>query len=243
MGIDLIPILPTNVVAIIPARGGSKGLPKKNILPLAGRPLINYTIEAAKDAKLVSKVIVSTDDEKIREIALGSGAEVPFLRPPEYSTDQSKVEEALKHAVVWLKENEAYKPDIVVYLQVTDLFRQRGMIDKCVQVLMDNPKVDSAFMGLPVHKNFWRKKNGNFVRLADDIPYGVPRQEREPLYREDTGVALATRYEVVMAGKRLGKNCQVVPYEQEVDFIDIHSEFDMWLSEVIMNKKEIIPNK
>ena len=192
---------------------------------------------------MVSRVIVSTDDEIIREIALGSGAEVPFLRPPEYSTDQSKVEEALKHAVVWLKKNEAYKPDIVVYLQVTDVFRRMGMIDQCVQILLDNPEVDSAFMGLPIHKNFWREINGKFIRLADDIPYGIPRQKREAIYREDTGMALATRYDVVMLGERLGGNCQVVPYEQEVNFIDIHSEFDLWLSEVIMNKREIIPNQ
>ena len=191
---------------------------------------------------MVSRIIVSTDDEKTREISLNNGAEAPFLRPPEYSTDRARVEDALKHTLEWLTLNENYKTDIVVYLQITDLFRQENMIDKCVKALLEDPKLDSAFMGLPVHKNFWRIKNGKYFRLAVDLPYGLPRQEREPIYREDTGLALATRAEIVLEGERLGKNCHIIPYEQQVDFIDIHSEFDLWLSEKIIKEKKILPN-
>ena len=217
-------------------------MPRKNIFPVAGKPLIAYTIEAAIESNLVSRVIVSTDDEEVSEIAVQYGAEVPFLRPPELSTDESRVEKALMHALEWLINNESYKVDILVYLQITDLFRQKGMIDQCVKVLLDNSEIDSAFMGLPVHKNFWRKKNGKFIRLAEDLPYGLPRQEKEPLYREDTGLALATRGKVVMAGKRIGENCQIVQYDQDVSFIDIHSEFDLWLSELIIRERKISPN-
>ena len=100
-----------DIIALIPARSGSKGVPNKNIMLFNGLPLLAYSIVVAKKSKLIDRVIVSTDSQEYAEIAIKHGAEVPFLRPPEYSTDQSKVEEALKHAVVWLKENEAYKPD------------------------------------------------------------------------------------------------------------------------------------
>ena len=231
-----------NVVAIILARGGSKSLRKKNIQRLAGKPLLAYTIEAAQQSEMVDRVIVSTDDEEIAEIAIRLGAEIPFIRPPEYATDNSTSEIALKHAVKWLKDSENYIAHIVVYLQTTDLFRKKGMIDQCVSALLDDSTIDSAFMGLKTHKNYWRKIDGGFVRLAEDIPYGTPRQIREPIYREDTGIALATRFEVVMSGKRLGEKCRIIPYEHDIDFIDIHSEFDLWLSDLIIKQRRIYPN-
>lgn len=232
-----------NIVAIILARGGSKGLPRKNIRKLMGKPLIDYSIQAGLNSKYIERVIVSTDDDEIATVARESGAEVPFKRPAKLASDHATSEMALRHAVEWLEDNEQYKTDIVVYLQVTDVFRTKSMIDECVQILLDRPEIDSAFMGLPVHKNFWRKVDEKYIRLADDIPYGQPRQEREALFREDTGLALATRASVVLAGKRLGANCVVVPYEQQVDFIDIHTEFDLWLSETIMKEQNILPNQ
>ena len=232
-----------NIVAIILARGGSKGLPKKNILPINGKPLIVYSIEAAKKSKYVNRVLVSTDDQEIADIALANNAEVPFLRPKKLSNDTATSEVALKHAVEWLRDKENYQTDIIVYLQTTDLFRSKSMIDDCVKVLLKKPEVDSAFMGLEVHKNFWRKEKGKFTRLADDIPYGIARQSREPLYREDTGLALATRSSVILNGDRIGENVHIVPYDQNVDFIDIHTEFERWLSEILIKDGKIIPNK
>lgn len=232
-----------NIVAIILARGGSKGLPKKNILPINGKPLIVYSIEAAKKSKYVNRVVVSTDDQEIANIALANNAEVPFLRPKNLADDTATSEVVLKHAVEWLRDHENYKVDIVVYLQTTDLFRSKDMIDDCVEVLLNQPEIDSAFMGLEVHKNYWRKENGEFKRLASDIPYGIPRQQREPLYREDTGLALATRSAVILAGNRVGENAYIVPYEQKVDFIDIHTEFEKWLSEILITDGKILPNQ
>jgi CMP-N,N'-diacetyllegionaminic acid synthase len=231
------------VVSIILARKGSKGLKNKNIVNLAGRPLIFYTIEASKLSKYISRTIVSTDSNKIKSVAKSCGAEVPFIRPKEYSKDQSTSEEALYHCINWLKKNENFRPDIVVYLQITDPFRQVEMIDKCVEKLISNPKLDSVFMGLKKHKNYWRKVNNKYVRIADDIDSGAPRQSKEPLYREDTGIALATRTHVIEEGKRIGKNIEIIPYSQEIDFIDIHSKFDLWLSKKIIEDKKITPNK
>ena len=232
---------PVNVVAIILARGGSKGLTKKNILKLAGKPLIYYTIAAAKSAKLVHRIVVSTDDPEIAKLAIKYGAEVPFMRPADLSGDDSTSEVALAHAVHWLRDNEGFTTDIVVYLQVTDPFRKVSMIDDCVKVLLDDPKIDSAFMGHIEHKNYWQKIDGSYKRLAESIPYGLPRQRREPLYREDTGTALATRGYIISAGKRLGENCYIIPYEQKVNFIDIHEEFDLWLAEKIIKERGILP--
>lgn len=232
-----------NIVAIILARGGSKGLPKKNILPINGKPLIAYSIEAANKSKYVDRIIVSTDSQEIANIAIENGAEVPFIRPSNLADDDATSEIALKHAVEWLSDHENYKVDIVVYLQTTDLFRTKTMIDDCIEVLLNQPKIDSSFMGLEVHKNYWRKVDGKFKRLAADIPYGIPRQQREPLYREDTGLALATRSSVILAGNRIGNNVHIIPYEQKVDFIDIHTEFEKWLTEILIIDGKILPNE
>jgi len=232
-----------NIISIILGRRGSKGLKNKNIIDLCGKPLIYYTIEASKMSKYISRTIVSTDCEKTKEISLSYGAEVPFIRPKGISDDLATSEDALKHAVDWLEKNENYYPDIIVYLQITDPFRKNGMIDRCIEKLINNPKLDSVFMGLVKHKNYWRNVNGKYERFADDVDPGQPRQIKEPVFREDTGIALATKVKVIKKGRRIGKNIEIIPYEQNVDFIDIHNEFDLWLSKILMNKRNIYPNE
>jgi len=147
----------TNVVAIILARGGSKTLPGKNILPLAGKPLIAYTIKQAKECKLIDRVIVSTDNSEIAEVAKKFGAEVPFIRPAGLSQNHSTTESGLQHAVTWIEENENYKIDVVVFLQPTDVFRSQRMISTVINKLLENENLDSAFIATKTHKNFWRK--------------------------------------------------------------------------------------
>ncbi len=227
-----------NVVAIIPARGGSKGLPGKNIRPLAGKPLIAYSIEAAKMSPLVDRVIVSTDNEEIKKVSVEYGAEVPFLRPPDLAQDDTPTEPVLKHAVEWLEENEGYKVDIVVFLQLTDVFRKKYMIDTVVSKLLENENLDSVFMAYKTHKNFWRKIDEKYSKLAPDIAYG-PRQEREHLYREDTGLACATRVKFIKEGRRIGDRVEIIPYDSAVNWIDIHNEFDLWLAEKIILEWDI----
>jgi CMP-N,N'-diacetyllegionaminic acid synthase len=224
-----------NIVAIIPARGGSKGLPGKHTKLLAGKPLIAYTIQAAKQCNLIDKVIVSTDNEDIAEVAKEYGAEVPFKRPEELATNLAPTEPVLRHAVEWLETNADYRVDIVVFLQPTDIFRKKWMIETVVQRLLDNEDIDSAFVAYKTHKNFWRKVEGEWVRLAPDIAYG-PRQKREALYREDTGLACATRAEFIRQGRRLGDRVDVVINEDDASSIDIHDEFDFWLAEKVINE-------
>ena len=133
-----------DILGIIPARGGSKGIPGKNIKMIAGKPLIEWTIEAAKKSKLLTRVIVSTDDEKIAEVAKQYGAEVPFLRPKDIAQDLSTDVEFLIHALDWLKANQGYEPEIIVRLPPTSPLRTAAHIDEGIKKLMDTPEADAV---------------------------------------------------------------------------------------------------
>lgn len=224
-----------HVVAIIAARGGSKGLPGKNVRPLAGKPLIAYSVEAAKASPYVDRVIVTTDSPEIAEVARKFGAETPFMRPAELAQDLTPTEPVLAHAVEWLEREEGYRVDIVVFLQPTDIFRKRTMIDETVKRLLDDPTLESAFVAYKTHKNFWRRKDGKFVRMAPDLAYG-PRQKKEPVYREDTGLACATRASLIKAGKRLGERVDIIENDDDASSIDIHTEFDFWLADKVLSE-------
>ena len=120
------------VLAIIPARGGSKGIPKKNIKAVSGKPMINYTIEAAKGCQYIDKVIVSTDDEEIAEVSMKAGAIVPFLRPDELATDEAKTIDVVMHAIEFY-ERKAERYDIIVLLQPTSPLRNSEDIQKALE--------------------------------------------------------------------------------------------------------------
>jgi len=125
-------------IAIIPARGGSKGIPRKNIRLLGGKPLIAWSIEAAKNSGVVDLVIVSTEDEEIAEISRKWGAEVPFMRPVELATDTSSLGDAVNHAVRYLVETERSKVDIILTLLPTHPFQKPEMLQVAVEVLQDD---------------------------------------------------------------------------------------------------------
>ena len=137
-----------NVLAIIQARGGSKEIPGKNIRLLAGKPLIVWTIEAAKAAKTITRVIVSTDDEEIAMVSRQAGAEVPFLRPPELASDNAKSVGLLRHALRRLWEQEGFKTDVVVQLKPTTPLRTSEHIDQCVSLFLIEPDLDSSGRGV-----------------------------------------------------------------------------------------------
>lgn len=159
------------IVAIIPARGGSKRIPKKNIRNFCGKPLIAWTILGALKSKYLDRVIVSTDDKKIAEIAKKYGAEVPFLRPAELAIPTIGIEPTLKHAYQWLLKNEGYKADALVLLMPTAPLRQTRHIDEAIEIFKSK-KVDSvvAVNETPAnHTPYWtliRHKNGK-VTLFD----------------------------------------------------------------------------
>lgn len=131
------------ILAIITARGGSKGIPGKNIKLLGGKPLIAYTIEAAKKSGVFDRIILTTDDQKIADVAKQYGCEVPFMRPAELAGDKVQHLPVLRHAVQWLKDNKSYYPEYVMTLQPTSPFRQPEHIKQAVDIILAT-KADSV---------------------------------------------------------------------------------------------------
>ena len=180
----------TEVLAIVPARGGSKSIPRKNIRSFAGHPLIAYSIAAGLKAQIVTRVIISTDDEEIARVARRYGAETPFLRPPELAQDQTTDLPVFQHALQWLAENEGYHPDIVVQLRPTSPIRPPDCVDRAVKILMDFPETDSVRGVVPSGQNpykMWRiVSSGEMVPLLTvpgmNEPYNAPRQSLPAAY-------------------------------------------------------------
>lgn len=226
-------------MAVIPARGGSKELPGKNLRLLAGKPLLAYSIEQARASGVCDVVLVSTDDKTIAQVAREHGAEVPFLRPAELAGDATPAEPVVRHALETYEAMTRTPIDIIVYLQPTDLFRTPALIRECVLRLKAAPTLDSVFAAYKTHKNFWRRgpEGGGYVRLAADLATYQCRQFRKDLiYREDAGLASATRATVVRSGRRLGERVDIVVTDDFRTSIDIHSEFDFWLAEKILTE-------
>jgi len=174
----------TEVLAVIPARGGSKGLPGKNLRLLAGHPLIAYSIAAGLQSKLVNRVICSTDSEEIATVARECGAEIPFLRPAELAQDHSPDIDFFVHAIETLAKT-GYKPDIIVQLRPTDPIRKPGLVDEAVQLLIDNPKAHSVRTitepGYSPYKMWTINDTGALEPLLTVSglaePFNMPRQE------------------------------------------------------------------
>ena len=177
------------VLAIVPARGGSKSIPRKNIKLLAGHPLMAYSIAAGLQAESVSRVVVSTDDEEIAEIARAYGAETPFLRPAELAADDTQDYPVFRQALAWLKEHEDYQPEVVVQLRPTSPLRPKDCVDQAVAKLLADPKADSVRGVVPskqIPYKMWRiSPDGRMQPLLDDgldEPYNMPRQKLPPTY-------------------------------------------------------------
>src|SRR2546428_7358102 len=153
-------------LALIPARGESERLPGKNIKLLAGKPLLAYTIEQARQASGISRVIVSTDNARIAVIATEFGAEV-INRPPAISGDLATSETALLHALDHLRDTESYEPDLVVFLQATSPLRQPDDIQKAIDTVQ-SAKAESLFSACPVHGFVWRNERGTPSSISYD---------------------------------------------------------------------------
>jgi len=181
----------TEILALIPARGGSKGIPRKNILNFAGYPLIAWSIAAAKQSEFVTRVIVSTDDEVIAAVARECGAETPFLRPAEFAQDKTTDLPVFEHAIQWLEENENYIPEIVIQLRPTSPIRPKNMLDDAVRLLLHQGDADCVRGVVPAAQNpfkMWRfdgeDKPMKPLLEVDGIaePYNAPRQILPPAY-------------------------------------------------------------
>lgn len=219
-----------NVLAIIPARGGSKGIPRKNIKLLAGKPLIAYTIEAALKAKALSRVVVSTEDNEIAGISARYGAEV-IKRPGVLAVDTAPTEPVLMHVVKYLKKKEGYFPDFVVLLQLTSPLRNTAIIDDCMRKIL-NEKLDSVLTVCEDKHFIWALK-GEKLTANYNYKKRPRRQDYKNNYREN-GAVYVTKTGLLMKVKnRLAGKIGIVVMEPE-DSIEIDSEFDFWLTEQLL---------
>lgn len=166
-----------HIIALIPARGGSKRIPRKNIVDVGGKPFIAWTIETARRSRFISRIIVSTDDPKIAEIAKKYGAEVPFLRPKEIAGDLTPDLPMFEHMLKWLKETEGAVPDIIAHLRVnTGLFRTAEDMDKGIELLLAHPECDSVRALIPALLHPLKTYRLDGADLAPFVPRDVAEQ-------------------------------------------------------------------
>jgi N-acylneuraminate cytidylyltransferase len=177
------------VIALIPARGGSKSVPRKNLRMFQGYPLIAYSIAAAKLSCQISRVIVSTDSEEIADVAKKYGAEVPFLRPAEYARDDSPDIEFVLHAIEWLSEHEGHVPEYIVHMRPTTPVRDRKTIDAAILKIKADTNATSLRSGSicahPPYKWFKQGADGYLEPLFDGMTndeVNIPRQQFPNVY-------------------------------------------------------------
>ena len=178
----------SKIVALIPARSGSKGVPGKNIKPLAGFPLIAYSIKAALKSKLIDRVIVSTDSEEYANIAREYGAEVPFIRPDEISTDAATDRGFLIHAMDWFEENEGSAPEYWVHLRPTTPLRDVEVVDNAVDEIMQDKSATSLRSGhkAPESPLKWLVKDNRYFKgLVNGEDYNLPKEAFKQVYIPD----------------------------------------------------------
>lgn len=202
------------VLALIPARSGSKGIPHKNIRPFRGKPLLAHSIEQARACPLIQRTLVSTDSVEYAEIARQYGAEVPFLRPSEISGDVATDLEVFEHALAWLGANEGYMPDICVHLRPTYPLRDVQDITNMIELLAENPTLDSVRSIAPApdppYKMWFRAADGILtpvIQLQDVESYNMPRQLLPQIFLQNACID-AVRTQVIreqhsMTGKTI----------------------------------------
>ncbi len=230
-----------NVIALISARGGSKGIPRKNVLPVAGKPLIAWTIEAALGSRKLSRLLVSTDDPEIAEVARAHGAEVPFLRPAELARDESLVIDAVEHALRWLEKSEGQLPEYVLLLQPTSPLRTSADIDGAIDLAYSRDA--DAVLGVceaSPHPYLVRKidRDGTLGDFFDVPTKPLRRQEYPPAYMLN-GAIFVNRVQSLLATRSFqppGALAYVMPVERSCD---IDAPLDLQIAELLLKNGRI----
>lgn len=211
------------IVALIPARGGSKGVPRKNVMKIGGKPLIAYSILQAQASRRINRVIVSTDDEEIAQVSRDWGAEVPFMRPAEYAQDLSPDIDVFRHALTWLKERENYDPAMVVHLRPTGPARQVEIIDQAIDLLGQHPEADavrSVSVAMQTPYKMWRINHLGMLEPLFRLPsvpdcQSLPRQQL-PLAYWQNGYVDVVRPRAVLLKRSMWGDCALPLVIEEV---------------------------
>ena len=227
------------VLAIIPARGGSKGLPGKNIKELCGKPLIAWTIEQAKSCSNIDRIVVSTDDEKIADIAKKYGAEVPFIRPAELADDTSSTIDVIFHAINWLEEHEDYQPEYILLLQPTSPLLTREDIDGVIQMLKDKNARAVVSVCKTDHHPWWSNtlpENGNMKDFLRPEILNNRRQDLPVFYKLNGAIYLADTDYLREWNSFFGPDTFACEMPKEHS-IDIDSDIDFKLAGLLFQEK------
>lgn len=226
------------ILAIIPARGGSKGIPKKNIKELLGEPLISYTIKDALNSKYIDRIIVSTDDSEISDTSKKYDVEV-IKRPEKISKDDSPTIDAIKHVLEILKETEKYFPDIIIVLQPTTPLRESEDIDRCIEKIIKE-KCDSVItVSKLVHLPHWAltiDKDGVTHRLFNIDPPSR-RQDADDIYMHN-GAVYAVRPEIIYKYNTLRGPITKAIIVSDERSVNIDTEMEFFLAEKLMEEKK-----
>ncbi|KKR46257.1 MAG: hypothetical protein UT90_C0013G0010 [Parcubacteria group bacterium GW2011_GWA1_40_21] len=237
------------IIAIIPARGGSKSVPRKNILPILGKPLIAYTIETALKTKKINRVIVVTDDDEITEISKKYGAELPFREPDELAADNIHDLPVFQYTLRWLKDNEKYSPDLVVHLWATCPYRNPKDIDLAIDMLIKDFQADSVRgVTIPPVSPFrmWRRDKGKYLSYFMDKefpefcrnrpdPHQAQRQILPEVVAQSEYLAVIRR-EVIENGSISGKN--IIPFFHDSEtYVEINAFKDFREAEALLKEK------
>jgi N-acylneuraminate cytidylyltransferase/CMP-N,N'-diacetyllegionaminic acid synthase len=216
------------ILALIPARGGSKGVLNKNIRSFNGKPLIGYSVDCAKQSKYVDRVMVSTDDEEIARVGRECGAEVPFLRPAEMAGDKSPVMDAIIHHLNTLKETEGYEPTHLLLLQTTSPLRRASDIDTAVELFRSRDADSLVSCCFCENFLFTKDEEDRLSRVKNDVPMSTNRQMNTKCYRLDGCMVYLIKTDVLLreksflAGKLVGyeiERWRAVDIDEPQDFV------------------------
>lgn len=221
-------------IAIIPARGGSKGILRKNIKILAGKPLIAHIIETAKKVPELDRIIVSTEDDEIAEIAKVYGAEVPFIRPVELAKDETPTLPVLQHAVKYLEEKENYKLDIIVLLYATSPLLKAERVSEAIKMLK-NGGFDFVLSVVEDRGQYWIKREEDYERLYPKVLKN--RQLVEPLLKANGAISVYKKNLLMEENATVGGRIGFLKM-QEKESIDIDEPLDFEIAEFLMKKRE-----
>ena len=224
------------ILAIIPARKNSKGIKNKNITKISEIPLIEYTMNAAKKSKKITRLIVSTDSQEIIKIAKKSKIEVPFLRPKKFSLSNSPTSDVITHTLDFFKKNENYSPDIVIILQPTSPLRDPSNIDKSIDVLIKS-KSSSVLGVFPMKQNpfiaFTLNKNNHLIPYEKDFTNYFQRQKLPTFYYPSGSLYTFWTKTFLKYGNYYGKKIKPLLVSKE-ESIDVDDSFDLFLVQLIL---------
>ncbi len=214
------------VLALIPARGGSKSVPRKNLLQVAGRPLIAYSIEHALCTTGITRTVVSTDDVEIASVSTELGAQVPFMRPARFASDTATDLDVFNHALCWFAEHEGYVPDLVVHLRPTGPVRRVELIERAIRLMLDNERADSlrsVSMAEQTPYKMWQIEGAQLKPLLE-LPgfpeaHSMPRQKLPPVYWQNGYVDIVRPRTVLELGSMVGRT--VLPFVIEAPICEL----------------------